>query len=166
MINKDNDLNNISFLKDKYKYRINECKKDVYEIINYIKKNLSVIENVQNEKLYLNEVEFTKINSLSSWRNIEMKYKYNDLNVIAFEIIKDSKSEIYYKSHSKDVITPKGNIVIPNRIIIILETKTEYIYCNNDLLYKDLKIYQGISENDIINETPQLITYLKILDEK
>lgn len=164
MIKKDND--NITFLKDKYKYRINKCKKDVFELINYIKKNLNVIENVQNESLYLNEVEFTKINSLSSWKNIKKNYNYNDLNVIAYEIIKDSKSEIYYKSHPKGIIIPKSNIDIPNRIIIILETKTEYIYCNNDLLYKDLVIYQGISENDIINETPQLITYLRLLDEK
>lgn len=157
--------NNITVLKDKYRDRIHVCKKNINELVDFIKKKFNVIENVELEKSYLKEVELTKINALNSWKNLKQQYKYDDLDVIVFEIIKDDKSESYYKSHASDLVISKSNVIIPNRIVVIFETKTEYIYCNNDLLNKEIMLYRGIDEDDIMNDTPQLITYLRLLEE-
>lgn len=165
MNNEDILFRNIIFLKDKYKDKIHSCKKDINDLVDFIKTKFNIVENIQLDKIYQKDVELTKINSLHSWNNLKNKYKFEDLDVIGFEIVKDDKSEIYYKSHLSDLIIHNSNVIIPSRIIVLLESKTEYIYCNNELLNKELMLYQGIDENDILNDTPQLITYLRLLDE-
>ena len=101
-----------------------------------------------------------KTNSLHSRKNQELKLGYNDLNIISFKIIRDSKSAKLYANHDGHVI--KGAFVPIN---VIFETKTEYIYSNCDELSVLLGIYQGISDYEIKNDPIAVFLFLSLIDE-
>lgn len=186
------DGKHIKELVNKYKESIEGCKKNIYEVINFLKQEVNVIsfdlvENEDSRRFYKKHIEDVKIYTINSTRNyninfdctnlwdnyeefarrtknIGKRFDHEDLEIILFEVVKDSKSEKYYKKHEKDIVIPKRNIIIPMRIVVIFEIKTEYIFSNNDFLYKELYLYRGIDEFDIENMTPLFINYLTFID--
>jgi len=130
----------------------------VSEILCYIHEKFNYIKINQDSKFYCNKIDITKINCLNAYKNIDKGITYNKLNIIAYEIIDDTYSAIYYKYQYQ-----KTQFKEP--IYILIETNTGYINCNNNLLNNELIIYQGISQYDIENNTFELSLYLRIIDE-
>lgn len=178
--------NHIQILINKYKNSIKECKKDIYKVVDYLKENLNIIDvdvigNEENQMYYNTQIEKAKINAFNSisnlkidfdctnlWNNKDMfikkinnankKFEYKDLDVLLFEVYKDLKSEKYYKEFIEDG-------VIPEKIIVMVEIKTGYIYSNNCLLYNELSVYKGVEKSDILNKTPIFIDYLSSIEK-
>ncbi|TCT15437.1 hypothetical protein EDC18_103142 [Natranaerovirga pectinivora] len=145
------------YLLNKYKNKISSNKKGISEILKYLELKFSLKEIDNHSTKYKRIVENTKMNALNCEKNKIKKKSYSELNIIPYEVIQDISSEKYYQS----MISNSNNELI----YIIIETHTEYIYCNCDMLLKELYVYQGITNFDIENATTNLFFYLRLVDE-
>lgn len=157
-MNKINEY--IKLLKDKHKNEIFSNKKNTLEIINYINNKFNLKEIEKDAIKYQHQIEITKINCMNAESN-RNKVNYEDMNITAYEIIKDSLSADYYLAY--DYYSTISSIL---PIFLIIESNTGYLYSNSNDLMKHLILYQGISQDDIDNNTDNLTLYLRLLDEK
>lgn len=156
--NKDQNNNHIKLLKDKHAGRIVDCKKSTQELVLYIKNKFDINDN-DDDDVYIRHsylIETTKINCLNSIKGIGLRE--DDLDMKAYEIIDNESSSLYYPEFRKDYFNES--------ICVVLDMTTGYIECSSRLLKRELFLYRGISEHDIENDTPDLVTYLLCLDEK
>ncbi len=86
----------------------------------------------------------------------ESKLTTDDLNFIAYKILRNSKSNSYYQYDSF-----QGD----RFIFVVFETRTGVIHCNSSKLMLELLIEQGVSQHDYDNETILFIDYLSSLDQ-
>jgi len=144
-------------LKEKYENKLYANKKTPIEVLEYINKKFNLEEIEENSIKYLRELEFIKINCLNAESN-KNKIKYDDLDIRTYEIKQDDLSFKYYQKYNqnKTVIRP---------IYIMIETNTAYLNCNDDTLYKQLIVYQGVSQYEIDNNAGDLYLYLRLIDE-
>ncbi|MDF2872754.1 MAG: hypothetical protein K0R05_4329 [Anaerocolumna sp.] len=149
----------LDLLKNKYKDKIYANKKSTIDIINYIneKFNLNEMENDSNK--YQHQIEIAKLNCMNveSYKN---KVNYENMSIKTFEIVKDSLSADYYSTYDYN-----GSISSILPIFLMIELNTGYLYSNSNDLMQHLILYQGISQDDIDNNTSNLTLYLRLLDE-
>lgn len=145
-----------SYLLQKYTDKLIASKKNTEEILSYIKTKFNIKKISADCGKYSSDIHITKINCLNSSKNGNLSYE--KLNVVAYEIIEDERSILYYNEFKKSGL-------INESIYVILELETGYLNCNSNSLEKELFLYQGISDYDIKNKTPELFLYLRLLDE-
>jgi len=136
----------LELLKNKHKDKIYANKKSTIDIINYI-----------NEKFNLNEIAKLNCMNAESYKN---KVNYENMSIKTFEIVKDSLSADYYSTYDYN-----GSISSILPIFLMIELNTGYLYSNSNDLMQHLILYQGISQDDIDNNTSNLTLYLRLLDE-
>lgn len=149
----------LNILKNKYKNKLFADKKSTLEIINYLKENFNVNELEKDTTRYQHQIEIAKLNCINADSN-KNKVNYEDLSFKTFEIIKDSLSADYYSAYDYN---SSLSSILP--IFLMIEINTGYLYSNSNSLMKHLILYQGISQDDIDNNTGNLILYLRLLDE-
>lgn len=144
-------------LKEKYKDKLYANKKTPIEIINYMKENFTLAEVDNSADRYQNKIEMAKVNcsNTEAYRN---KIAIDDMDFLIYEIVKDKRSSSYYQEHEKLFLT-----ISP--ISFIIETNTGYLYSNCNKLQLHMILFQGISQEDIDNDTGDLSLYLRLLDE-
>ena len=117
---------------------------------NLIKK-LSDITSFLNNKFDVTMIEPEKLsdsrfniiinNIIKCELNKNKFLKYDELDILIFDIIRNTKSENYYK---KAILS--GALEKEELIRIIIEKKTGYIECSSQELYKELRLFQGVSQ--------------------
>lgn len=143
-------------LKEKYKDKLHPNKKNYNEFLQLLHKNFNLKLIDQENSTYFNKIELTKRSCMySSYNN--GKFKYEDLNIQAYEIIKDELSYKYYEKYDAN------NLSLPP-IYIMIETNTGFLDSNYNELLMQLILYRGISKIDIENNTDDLQVYLLIID--
>ncbi|MDR3586982.1 MAG: hypothetical protein P4L59_16970 [Desulfosporosinus sp.] len=147
-------------LWEKYKHKIVPGEKSTEELINFLKDKVDVVE--------IDTTEFSRffmerhiINIVHCVRNQELKLTANDLNIIAFNIIKDNRSNSYYQCRPVQRIANKHK---NDMIYVVFEKRTGYIHSNSNKLLLELFIERGISQYDYDNDTNLLHSYLFYLD--
>ncbi len=149
----------LDLLKNKHKDKIYANKKSTIDIINYIneKFNLNEMENDSNK--YQHQIEIAKLNCMNA-ESYKNKVNYENMSIKTFEIVKDSLSADYYLTYDYN-----GSISSILPIFLMIELNTGYLYSNSNDLMQHLILYQGISQDDIDNNTSNLTLYLRLLDE-
>jgi hypothetical protein len=149
----------LELLKNKHKDKIYANKKSTIDIINYIneKFNLNEMENDSNK--YQHQIEIAKLNCMNA-ESYKNKVNYENMSIKTFEIVKDSLSADYYSTYDYN-----GSISSILPIFLMIELNTGYLYSNSNDLMQHLILYQGISQDDIDNNTSNLTLYLRLLDE-
>ncbi len=149
----------LDLLKNKHKDKIYANKKSTIDIINYIneKFNLNEMENDSNK--YQHQIEIAKLNCMNA-ESYKNKVNYENMSIKTFEIVKDSLSADYYSTYDYN-----GSISSILPIFLMIELNTGYLYSNSNDLMQHLILYQGISQDDIDNNTSNLTLYLRLLDE-
>lgn len=149
----------LKLLKDKHKSKLFANKKSTLEIINYIKDKFNLNEMEKDTIKYQQQVEIAKINCMNaeSYRN---RVKYEDMSITTYEIIKDSLSADFYLTYDNN---SSISSILP--IFLIIELNTGYFYSNSNDLMEHLILYQGISQDDIDNNTGNLTLYLRLIDK-
>lgn len=90
----------------------------------------------------------------------ESKLTTDDLNFVAYKIIKNPKSNSYYQYDYAHLFDFQED----NFIFVVFETKTGVIHSNSGKLLLELHIKQGVSQYDYDNETVLFIDYLSSLE--
>jgi len=149
----------LNLLKNKHKDKIYANRKNTIDIINYIneKFNLNEMENDSNK--YQHQIEIAKLNCMNA-ESYKNKVNYENMSIKTFEIVKDSLSADYYSTYDYN-----GSISSILPIFLMIELNTGYLYSNSNDLMQHLILYQGISQDDIDNNTSNLTLYLRLLDE-
>jgi hypothetical protein len=137
---------------------------------NLIKK-LSDITSFLNNKFDVTMIEPEKLsdsrfniiinNIIKCELNKNKFLKYDELDILIFDIIRNTKSENYYK---KAILS--GALEKEELIRIIIEKKTGYIECSSQELYKELRLFQGVSQYDIENNTSVFWDYCTLLEKE
>lgn len=138
-------------LKEKYKDKIYPCKKNINEIIEYVKSKYNVRDRDADSPEYVNNVKCVKLNCINNPMLNVQQLKMNDLNIIIYEIQRNKKSNDIY-NNTQEVVS------------VIFETRLGYISCNCPPLQSELCIMKGISKQDIDNDGFELLNYLVTLD--
>lgn len=146
-----------NYLKKKYQDKIFPCHQNINSIIEYFTNNFKLADINTNQKDYREIIEKFKMTCFFSLRNREFNYLIDELDIHVFEILHTPKSDIYYKEYNK--------ILRNSNIYVIYDTKTGCIDSNCSLLARKIFILEGISKNDITNNTSTLFFYLRALDE-
>lgn len=145
-------------LKNKYYSILKNNRKTSSELCNYIKNKFDIIDvSKKNDVIAKEKFEFKK-NCLSSWYNSDKSLNQDNLVLNSYIIIKNSKSNFYYQKF--------GQKYLKDSIYVIIESNTGYISSNSDELNNELYLYRGVSNLDIINNSPDLFLYLELLNEK
>lgn len=153
-------MKNIDYIeKLKYKHSSNLIGqvKTIEEIKLYIEKKFEIkfIDKFTKNK-YFNLIKMTEFNCLNSIKGVNLTE--SDLVFNIFEVVENEVSSIYYRDLN-------DNMRLNQSVCIVLEMTTGYIESNSDVLRRELYLYKGVSKYDIDNNTPDLITYLLILEE-
>lgn len=90
----------------------------------------------------------------------ESKLTTDDLNFVAYKILKNPKSNSYYQYDYAHFIVQGDDF-----IFVVFETTTGVIQSNSSKLMLELHIEQGVSQYDYDNETSLFINYLASLDQ-
>lgn len=147
---------NLENLKVKYKDKLYANKKNPIEIINYMKDNFTLVEVDNRIDRYKLTLEIAKINC-SNTEAYRDKIAVDDMNFLIYEIIKDERSNSYYQEHEKFFLTVEP-------ISFLIETNTGYFYSSCNKLQRCMFLFQGISQEEIDNDTGDLSLYLRLLD--
>lgn len=145
-------------LKNKYHENLINNRKTSTELNDFIKRNFNVIDISKKDNIITKEKLQFKLNCLASWYNNGNLLSDNDLVLNSYIIVKDSKSDTYYQNFEQGYLK--------NYIYVIIESETGYVSSNCDKLNNELHLYRGISDSDIINNSPDLFLYLELLNEK
>lgn len=149
--------NYLDLLKEKHKDKLYANKRSPSEVINYINSKFNLIKIKQDSGKYQQQVELTKINCLNAEASRD-EIKYENMNIFTYEIINDRLSSIYYQRYNRNNLP-----ILP--ILVMIEENTGYLYSNCNELLVHLILYQGISQEDIDNNTGNLSLYLRLIDE-
>lgn len=122
-----------------------------------MKNNFTLVEVDNSTGRYQSKLEMVRVNcsNAEAYRN---KIAVDDMDFLIYEIAKDERSSSYYQEHEKLFLTV-------NPISFIIETNTGYLYSNCNKLQLHMILFQGISQEDIDNNTGDLSLYLRLLDE-
>lgn len=146
-----------NYLKEKYQDKIFSCHRNIYDIIEYLNSNFIIADINPNLYDYNQLIENFKKTCFYSLRNKEFNYSIDELDIHVYEILHTQESDLYYKEYNMNLRS--------SNIYVIYDTKTGCINSNCSLLARKIFILEGISENDIQNNTPTLFFYLRALDE-
>lgn len=94
-------------------------------------------------------------NAVSCIRNMK-SITEEEMNFIAYQLVKNQKSETYYQRRFSTGI---------DYIFFAYEQKTGYLYSNSTKLFLELNCARGVSEYDYEHDTVQLIEYLSCIDQ-
>ena len=132
-------------------------------------KKLSDITSFLNNKFDVTMIEPEKLsdsrfniiinNIIKCELNKNKFLKYDELYKLIFYIIRNKKN--YYK---KAILS--GALEKEELIRIIIEKKTGYIECSSQELYKELRLFQGVSQYDIENNTSVFWDYCTLLEKE
>ncbi|MCL6479491.1 MAG: hypothetical protein K6T65_13985 [Peptococcaceae bacterium] len=142
----------------KYKHKIIPGEKNVDELIEYLKRKVDIVE-ISATELVNPILQFITYNVVHCIRNKQLKLTADELNFIAYKLIRNDKSTSYYQNDYVHVGEQEDDI-----IFVVLETKTGSIYSNSNKLQLELFVEQGVSQYDYDNETLMLVSYLSYLD--
>ncbi len=146
-----------SYLRKKYQDKIFPCHQNNNSIIEYFNSNFKIVDINSNIYDYNQLIENFKMTCFYSLRNREFNYSIDELDIHVFEILHTPESDLYYREYNRNLRS--------SNIYVIYDTKTGCIDSNCSLLARKIFILEGISENDIKNNTPTLFFYLRSLDE-
>lgn len=140
----------ISYLKEQYLDKVRPLK-TVKEIIDLFKKEMDIIQIKESDLSVLEEphFKFLRFNYSNNINTDISKIKF-----VFFFIQKNERSKYYYNLMQNEV----------ERIIIVIESKANFIASNCNVLLLDLLIERGIDKKHIELETLELIEYLSLFE--
>lgn len=148
--------NNIKKLKFKYSEYLIGDKKSFSDMKNYLDDKFTLEECSENDQRFNLMNRFLRQNFYHSYRNENYKFSAEELSLSYFIIKRDEKSKAYYSRLNPNMYP----------LYVVFESKTESFDTNSPLLSYELGIYQGISEEDIKNNSERLGEYLSLLEEE
>lgn len=140
----------ISYLKKQYLDKIRPLQ-TVNEVINIFKNKMDITQIKESDLSELEEPHF-KFLRFNYRNNIDVDITKADF--IFFMIQKNERSKQYYDLMQNEL----------ERIIIVIEPKSNLIASNCDILSLDLQIERGIDEKYVELETSELIAYLSYFE--
>jgi len=149
-------MNNREDLLKKYKHKIMPGEKSIEELIDFLKQKVDIKE-ISTTDLPESIMKHIAFNAVHCLRNQRLNLTAREFNFIAYKVLKNDKSNLYYQSNYAHISNnEKGDI-----IYVVFETKTGCINSNCNRLLLELFIEQGISEFDYKNKTIYLNTNVK-----
>lgn len=143
-----------NYLRQNYKHKFQPIEKTVEEIIEELSEKIDLIEvDIALEASHF--VYASMANFENSIRNSEMGLRKNEFDLVVYEITQNNKSKNYYY----EVVN-----CFRDKIIVIIEKRTQSISSNCEKLNLELLIEQGIDRKHFDNDTPELFAYLMLLD--
>jgi hypothetical protein len=136
-------------LKLKYTDKVLPNARTPAEVLSFVETNFKICQTDINDRKNQELMQMFKLNFNNSLEGYDSIIQ--DRNIVLLQILKDDKSNIYYDES-------------PVQIYFIIDLKSGYFDCNNNLLRSKLYIYNGISKYDISENSPKLHTYLLALD--
>ena len=159
----------IADLINKYKDRINVGRRTVDDIVGFLKEKGTV------EKITQSEITPSVLGNMIFNIKCSAKYKAahpDEDEPDPLDHVKHPEKYIYSDKfnfdiyallqHDKEIYEIDETDVgrDDDLIYIIFETTTETVYCNCSKLYLEIIVYRGISEQDYIDKTDELLAYL------
>jgi len=131
---------------------LNPNKKSIEQVIEYLHSKFNIapttLLNIGNQR----SIHRFKLNCINSLKNQMSNYSYDDLEVLLYTVCKDEKSAFHYEHQD----------FFDSQIWVNIEKKLEFVQSNCQKLQKELYLYKGISEYDILNKTSDLMHCLMI----
>jgi hypothetical protein len=157
-----NNLNVKKTISHKYTQNLEPNSISINELVENIVERYNVNKEFDENPLYSALLKSFLLN-LSNISEIKNDKSINiERNIASFEIIRDDKSERYFNYEES---LYKNEVRFPLKIYILIDFLSEEVDCNNEMLNRELIIMKGITREDILNETPKLRTYLRIVEE-
>lgn len=151
-------MDNRDPLLKKYKHKIIPGEKNVDELIKYLKNKVDIVE-ISTTELVKSILQFITYNVVHCIRNKQPKLSEDELNFVAYKLIRNDKGNSYYQYDYVHINGQEDDL-----IFVVFETRTGSIYSNSNKLQLELFVEQGVSQYDYENETLVLISYLSYLD--
>lgn len=124
-------------------------KKEISELVEWLRERVDVTENSLSDfpKYYASRIPYNAIHCL---QNQEIKAGPDDLEFLCYRLEKTPRNEAY-------------NQVLPaihqEFIYVVMEKKTGYILSNSNKLFLELSLLQGVTQEDIDNDTLYMKAY-------
>ena len=140
----------------KHKHKIVPFERSFEELVEYLEAKLDV------KRINLEEVSQTYVAAMT--RNVVFggihgkNIRHEDVNFYAFEVIKNHKSDEYFKDEQVYYMTAE------KKIIVLIEKNTKCVATNSNKLQLELLWACGISQYDYDNDTLALIAYLALYE--
>lgn len=152
-------MDNRDPLLKKYKHKIIPGEKNVEELIDYLKHKVDIVEIATTEliKFILQHIIYNVVHCI---RNQQLNLTAEELNFVAYKLIKNDKSNSYYQYDYVHIDDEQED----DLIFVVFEARTGSIYSNSNKLQLELFVEQGVSQYDYDNETLMLVSYLSYLD--
>lgn len=145
------------------RYKPKECpgRKSFEELQNWIKSRLDIQEIAIQEfsKPFIQHLYFNAFHALTNQR---LRLNYDDFSFVAYKLLFTERNEAYNEDFFRRANGEEF-------IYIVLEKRTGYILCNNNQLFLQLKIEQGIAQDEFDSGGPALLEYVSciaFLDQK